>query len=277
MHPERTIVGCADPREPLPSAYHELLAAFGCPVLPMRYESAELCKIAINIFLTASVTAANTLAEVCEKFGADWAEIVPALRLDARIGPHAYLNPGLGLAGGNLERDLATLQGLAAEHGTDARLIDAYVANSTYRRDWALRMLHAGLACVRSRPTVAVWGLAYKPNTDSTKNSPSLALIQALPGVRVRAYDPQGTWTAPAGTDFVQTATPLEACVGADALVVMTPWAEFAQVDPAAVRSALRGRLLVDPFGMLDGDHARRLGFSYFKLGYPGRERSAAA
>jgi UDPglucose 6-dehydrogenase len=275
--PERYIVGCADPAEPLPPAYHELLAAFGCPILPMRYESAELCKIAINIFLTASVTATNTLAEVCERTGADWAEIAPALRLDRRIGPHAYLGPGLGLAGGNLERDLATVQGLAAEHGTDARVIDAYVGNSAYRRDWALRTLYAGLDRSRGRPLVAVWGLAYKENTHSTKNSPSLALISSLPGVAVLAYDPQVTWTAPAGTDFREEATPVAACVGADALVVMTPWPQFAEVDLAAVRAAMRGRLLVDPHGRLDGGRAEALGFTYHKLGRPARERSEVA
>src|SRR5262249_28035441 len=106
LKPERFMVGCGDPARPLPASYQELLAAFGCPILPMCYESAELSKIAINVFLTASVTATNTLAEICEHIGADWAEIVPALRLDKRIGPFAYLSPGLGLAGGNLERDL---------------------------------------------------------------------------------------------------------------------------------------------------------------------------
>jgi len=104
--PERYIVGCADPAKPLPEAFAAVLGAFGCPILPMRYESAELAKIAINCCLVASVTIANTLAELSERIGADWREIVPALKLDARIGQGAYLAPGLGIAGGNLERDL---------------------------------------------------------------------------------------------------------------------------------------------------------------------------
>jgi UDPglucose 6-dehydrogenase len=277
VRPERIIVGCADPREPLPAAYEELLAAFGCPILPMRCESAELAKIAVNISLTASVTAANTLAEVCEKVGADWAEVVPALRMDRRIGPFAYLNPGLGLAGGNLERDLATVKDLASEYGTDARLIDVCVGNSGYRRDWVLRTLHAGLGAAPDRPIVAVWGLAYKPDTHSTRNSPALALIDALRGVAVRAYDPRVRLTAPGRPEVRQRPTPLEACTGADALAVMTPWPEFAEVDLAAVRAAMRGLLLVDPHGSFDGAAAARLGFSYFKLGSPAPERSKAA
>src|SRR5262249_45445803 len=224
-----------------------------------------------------SVTAANTLAEVCEAIGADWAEIVPALRLDKRIGPHAYLSPGLGLSGGNLERDLATVQRLAAEPGADARVVDAYVVNSRFRRDWVLRALHAGLAAAGSRPSVGVWGLAYKQDTHSTKNSPALALIESLPGIAVRAYDPQATWTGPESADFCQKATPLEACAGADALAVMTPWPEFAAIDLAVVRSVMRGRFLVDPYGCVDGSRAAQLGFSYLKLGYPARERSKAA
>ncbi|HIB53267.1 MAG TPA: UDP-glucose/GDP-mannose dehydrogenase family protein, partial [Nitrospirales bacterium] len=110
LHPERYIIGCNDPRTMLPKTYADLLAAFGCPLLPMRYESAELAKISINIFLTSSVTASNMLAELCETIGADWAEIVPALRLDRRIGQHAYLSPGLGISGGNLERDLCNIE-----------------------------------------------------------------------------------------------------------------------------------------------------------------------
>lgn len=101
VNPERFIIGCADPVEPLPAAYEGFLKAFGCPILPMRYESAELAKIAINCCLVAMVSTANTLAEICEVIGADWSEIVPALRMDRRIGEYSYLQPGLGLAGGN--------------------------------------------------------------------------------------------------------------------------------------------------------------------------------
>ena len=118
--PERFIVGCADPAKPLPAAMSAFLQSFGCPILPMRFESAELCKIAINCCLVSSISVANTLAELCEGIGADWSEIVPALKLDRRIGAYAYLAPGLGIAGGNLERDLATVVRLADGIGSDA-------------------------------------------------------------------------------------------------------------------------------------------------------------
>ncbi|HTO66842.1 MAG TPA: GDP-mannose dehydrogenase, partial [Bradyrhizobium sp.] len=133
--PERFMVGCPDPAEPLPPALKTYLAAFDCPILPMRLESAELAKISINCCLVASVTVANTLAELCEQIGADWSEIAPALKLDRRIGAYSYLSPGLGLAGGNLERDLATVIRFSEEYGTDAAVIRAFVHNSRYRKD----------------------------------------------------------------------------------------------------------------------------------------------
>src|SRR5262249_7021885 len=140
--PERFIVGVPEAGQPLPLALETFLDAFGCPILPMRFESAEFTKISINCCLVASVSIANTLAELCERIGADWSEIAPALKLDRRIGTYSYLTPGLGLAGGNLERDLATIMRLAEEYGTDAGVIQAFVANSAHRKDWALRILH---------------------------------------------------------------------------------------------------------------------------------------
>jgi UDPglucose 6-dehydrogenase len=277
LHPERFMIGCADPAAPLPAAYQTLLHAFDCPLLPMRLESAELAKISINIFLTSSVTATNTLAELCEKIGADWAEIAPALRLDRRIGPHAYLTPGLGIAGGNLERDLVTVKCLADQHGTDARLIDAFRGNSAYRRDEVLRTLHAHLRATGT-PVVAVWGLAYKQNTHSIKNSPSIAFIASLPGFRIQAYDPQVQLAERIpGVDFRQAATAADACDAADALVVMTPWEEFTRIDLADVKARLRGRLLIDPFGCIDTKAARTAGFDYFRLGSSTCERKGVA
>ncbi len=112
LNPERLIIGCASTEEPLPEAYASFLEAHDCPVLKMRYESAELAKISINCCLVAHVSVANTLADLCEQIGADWSEIVPALRLDRRIGAYAYINAGLGIAGGNLDKRACRPRGL---------------------------------------------------------------------------------------------------------------------------------------------------------------------
>src|SRR6185437_10780244 len=172
--PERFILGCATPEHPLPSALATYLGAYSCPILSMRYESAELCKIAINCCLVASVTVANTLAELSEGIGADWAEIAPALRLDRRIGPHSYLAPGLGISGGNLERDLATVLRLSEQVGSDASLITAFLHNSEHRRDWPLRTLQRHVLAKKPDAMLGILGLSYKENTHSTKNSPAL-------------------------------------------------------------------------------------------------------
>ncbi|MBY0430656.1 MAG: hypothetical protein K2Q10_05625 [Rhodospirillales bacterium] len=267
LEPERFILGLADPAQPPPEALATFLAAFGCPVLPMRYESAELCKIAINCCLAASVGVANTLAELSEGLGADWAEIVPALKLDRRIGSHAYLAPGLGLAGGNIERDLATVRGLAAAAGSDAGVIAALVENSRHRRDWALRVLHERVLNHRSDPLIGILGLAYKEDTASTRNSQALALIAALRPFRLRLHDPVVPAEAAGHPRATPCATPIEAARGADALVLMTPWPHFRGLDPAALRQVMAGRVLIDPHRLLDGAAAAAAGFHYHALG----------
>lgn len=267
MQPERYIVGCADPSAPMPPAYAKWLDAFGCPVLPMRYESAELAKISINFFLVSSVATTNTLAEVCERIGADWSEIAPALRLDKRIGPHAYLGPGLGIAGGNLERDLVTVQALAAQHGTEAGVVAAWQNNSRYRRDWALRKIHRLVLSQNAKPRITLWGLAYKQDTHSIKNSPSLALAESLAPFDKIAYDPQVKSLPSPIPNLSVAGGALEACRGADALIVMTPWRQFSTIDPCAIRKEMSDDVLIDPFGVLDATACRAAGFSYHKLG----------
>lgn len=269
--PERFIIGCADPVAPLPAAWRAFLETFGCPILPMRFESAELAKISINCCLAASVTVANTLAELCERVGADWSEIVPALRLDRRIGTHAYLAAGLGLAGGNIERDLATVMRLSGEFGTDAGLIRAIGANSLHRKDWVLRELHASLPA-GAQARVGILGLAYKENTASTKNSPALALIGHLDGWSLQVFDP--LVAAALVPNAIAADSALAAARGADALAIMTPWPQFRDLDPAGIATAMRGRLVLDPFGVLPRPAARAAGLDHRVLGTP-QERAA--
>jgi UDPglucose 6-dehydrogenase len=233
----------------------------------MRLESAELAKISINMCLVASVSTANTLAELCEKIGADWSEIIPALRLDKRIGQYAYLAAGLGIAGGNLERDLATICNFADEHGSDAGVVRAWIANSRYRRDWTLRTLHRTVLSKVEDPVVAVLGLAYKQDTHSTKNSPSLALLAYLARFRVRVFDPVVPASAVPNPRCHAATSALDACEGADALAIMTPWAQFGKLDPAQIARALRGKLVLDPYAVLKASACRAAALDYHALG----------
>ncbi|HXZ03138.1 MAG TPA: nucleotide sugar dehydrogenase [Stellaceae bacterium] len=273
LKPERFIVGCADPAKPLPAAYADFLAVFACPILPMRFESAELAKISINLCLVASVSVANTLAELCERIGADWGEIAPALRLDPRIGADAYLSPGLGLAGGNLERDLATILNCSRETGTDAAIVAAFLHSSRHRRDWALRTLHSEVLAERPKATIGILGLAYKENTHSTKNSPSLALIRHLQPWRLRLFDPVVPAAAAAHPAAAAAASPLDAAEGADALVIMTPWPQFRALDPKDIARRMAGPTVIDPYRVLSGPAVSAAGLDWLTLGMPALRR----
>ena len=267
LHPERFIIGCADPSQPLPEAYRVFLEAFECPLLPMRYESAELAKISINCCLVASVSVANTLAELCEGIGADWSEIAPALRLDKRIGEHAYLQPGLGVAGGNLERDLATVLRVAEQAGSDAGVVRAWIANSEHRKLAAARILEQQILTGNPDPLIAVWGLAYKEDTNSTRNSPSLATLAALPGRRFRVHDPVVSANEVNHANSEAADGPLEAIAGADVLMIMTPWRDYKEIDPAIIAEAMSGKVVIDPYRVLDPQAAEKSGLIHITLG----------
>ena len=268
MNPERYMVGCVDPQKPLPAVFQSLLKAFSCPILPMKLESAELAKISINFYLTSTVTVTNVLAEACERIGADWQEIAPAMRLDKRIGPFAYLTPGLGLAGGNLERDLVTIQSLSAEHGTESSIVDAWLLNSRSRRDWMLRTLHREVLREQPRAKMALWGLAYKIGTHSLKNAPSLRLLSAARGVDAQAYDPEAKLPPEVqAATCRQVGSPLEAAKGAHALLVFTPYSEFKAIDPRELKKVMAGPHVLDPFQVLNQKAMLEAGFRLHSLG----------
>jgi len=273
MHPERFIVGCADPDVELPQSLETFLSAFECPVLTMRYESAELTKISINMCLVSSICVANTMAELCEKVDADWSEVVPALKLDRRIGQYAYLKPGLGIAGGNLERDLATVVRLASTHGSNAGVVKAWIADSAYRKGWALRCLKdiasSGIVC----ENIGILGLAYKENTASTKNSAAIALLGFLAeeakGYELRVYDPEVTFAKIPVKRIAITETAVEACQNADVVMLMTPWPEFGELAPQILASEMRGNVLIDPYRVLDPKECAGAGLRHLTLGRP--------
>jgi UDPglucose 6-dehydrogenase len=265
--PERFIVGCADPRRPLSAALQTFLDSFACPILPMAYESAELAKISINFCLVASITVANTLAEICERVGADWSDIAPALKLDRRIGPGAYLSPGLGIAGGNLERDLRTVVQIGEAKKTDVGVVKAWLANSAHRKDWPWQVLQDHDLKGNPAAKIAVLGLAYKENTHSTKNSPSLALLAHLRGMQVKVHDPVvpasvAPWTTSADN-------PLAAAEGADVLVIATPWPQYRELKPADLARVMNGRAVLDPYRVLNGEACAAAGLTYHTLGMP--------
>ena len=267
LNPERFIIGTEDPQTPLPPLLLFFLNSFKCPILPMRYESAELSKIAINMFLVSSISTTNILAELCEKIGADWAEIIPSLQLDKRIGKYAYLFPGLGIGGGNLERDLATFCSLASQYGTESTIVRAWQSNARYRKDWVLKKLHAHFPLHKNGLICGILGLSYKKDTASIKNSPALALISHLTKFSLRLFDPIVKCLPDCYSDTQSFSSAQEAYRGADALLIMTPWDEFKALSPQNIAENMRGKTVIDPYGILDGATCRSVGLNHYKLG----------
>lgn len=267
LKPERYIVGTDDPNRQLPALYLELLQAFNCPILNMRYESAELAKIAINMYLISSVTTTNMLSEICCQVGADWEEIIPALRLDKRIGQHAYLTPGLGIAGGNLERDLQTILQIGQRNDIEMAVARAWCVDSLYRRDWVLRCIKHILTTI-SNPTICILGLAYKANTNSIKNSPALNLIQQVTtqyNLKIHVHDPIVEYQ-PALANVTQYQNINDALHTSDVLIIMTSWEHYRALHIQELKNLMHGNTIIDPYRVLSSHAMYALEFNYFSL-----------
>lgn len=271
--PNRLIVGCADLLNSVampqtsryPRHYNEYLLSFGCPVHTMRYESAEMAKIAINMMLISQVSTTNTLSELCEHVGADWQEVVRGLKEDRRIG--TYLSPGLGLGGGHIERDLRAVQRLCHKHDVDCAVPHAFLDNSEYRRSWLWETL---ISCTdlwrKEQPRIAILGLAYKPNTASVINSPGVRLAQMLSQCIVTLYDPMVPPEIQAPLGMVHS-DPMACLDDSDALVIATPWDQFKRLEVQQIVANMNGKVIIDPYRMLDGQAIVRRGFEYHTLG----------
>ena len=265
LYPERYIVGSHTGFEELPNVYHEVLSAFECPILNMNYESAELTKIAINCYLVSSVCTSNTLAELSSKLGANWSQISAALRLDKRIGEHAYLTPGLGISGGNLERDLETVSSLGQEYNTNVDLIETWKDQSAYHKNWAFRSLILNLDGEMDSRRIGILGLTYKPQTHSIKNSPSVQLIEKLTSNEVVVYDPVAEFSGL--SSFVNRVDhPMTVFDDADAVVVMTPWSEFSGLPLDDIAERMAGDLVVDPYRVFAKKSCLAVGLRHVSL-----------
>jgi UDPglucose 6-dehydrogenase len=229
LYPERFIVGSFQKETALPAALFHYLKCFGCPIFQMTYESAELAKISINMYLTATVTTTNMLSDISEKVNANWEDIAETLKLDQRIGPYAYLKPGLGIAGGNLERDMATLKKIAFDQGAFIKTLDAQIEDSQFRANWALRKFKE----YRNDTifSIGVLGLAYKENTPSLKNSASLKFVNSIKDhFPLKLFDPLVKAIPKMHASSFEESS--QAVVNkSNFLAILTPWPEFSELD----------------------------------------------
>ena len=265
--PERIIIGCNKSESKINQFLLNYLNNFNCPIIKMKYESAELTKISINILLASSITSTNMLAEVCEKVSADWNEIKPALQLDQRIGKKAYLKPGLGISGGNVERDIYSVQRLLKKSQQPLSIIRAFQRNSIYMKSWVYRTLKKEkIFHKKKKLNIGILGLAYKENTNSIKNSPTLHLLKKLKNIRIRIYDPKAKLEKKIkNCDQVKNINYL--IKNSDLIIVMTPWSEFYKIDKILKTQRNRKIILIDPYRVIDFKVIKKKNIKYFTIG----------
>ena len=245
LKPDRIVIGTR--AEKSRSKFKELLAPFTDRIEWMSVESAEMTKHALNAFLATSVTFINEIAILCEQVGADAKEVERGLKTEARIGPKAYLSPGGAFAGGTLARDIAFLSQLGEKYQQPIHIFPAVKASNDAHKSWYRRQLETSLGSVRGK-TIAVWGLTYKPGTNTLRRSSAIELCQSLlsKGGKVRAHDPSLT-TLPQEYSQIQLLTsPEEAVQGADALVIATEWPEYKNLKLENILQGMRNRVVLD-------------------------------
>ncbi len=231
--------------------------------------SAEMVKYAANAFLASKISFANEIAAICELVGADARRVLPAIGADARIGPR-FLQHGLGWGGSCFGKDVAALIATAADYGYHASMLRSAVEVNTSQRAAVIRKLQSALKVLKGR-RIAVLGLAFKPGTDDLRDAPSLDLIRRLraAGAVVSAYDPIVKTLPDADGAGVRHGTdPYDAAARADAVLLVTEWDEFADLDLSALATVMSGDLVVDGRGSVDTVAAAAAGLRVIGFGW---------
>jgi UDPglucose 6-dehydrogenase len=266
--PDMLVIGSTD--DVTGDRLQQLTAFTSAPVIRTDVATAELVKHAINSFLATSISFANEIASVAELVGADAATVAQAMRLDERIGPKARVFPGLAFAGGTLARDVTTLIGIKAAAGSQARIAQAVIEVNREHGFWPVGHLEQQLDLAGS--TVCIFGLAYTVGTSTLRRSLSVPLIKALlaRGAKIRAHDPEADLTELSETlDMVRAYSPQAAAQGSDAIVLLTPWPIYLDLDWAEIAEHMSGDLVLDGPNSLDRAALQAAGLRVISPGRP--------
>jgi UDPglucose 6-dehydrogenase len=287
LFPDRIVVGCNSERaaEVLREIYRPLTDGFyysrtdaipqpdraiiPAPLIVTSTQSAELIKHASNAFLAMKISFINAVASVCEAVGADVTQVVHGIGKDARIGPR-FLNPGIGYGGSCFPKDVMAFRAVARESGYEFRLLDEVMHINEDQRQRFLRKVRSALWTLRGK-NLGVLGLAFKGGTDDIRESPALFIVQALlqEGSKITAYDPAAMDRTqeiiPSGIRFANSA--YEAAHGADALLILTEWEEFANLDLTRLRQELRYPIVIDGRNLYDPEVMAAHGYTYYSVG----------
>jgi UDPglucose 6-dehydrogenase len=266
LEPDRVVVG--DEGDWAGDAVVDLYAPLGAPLVRTDVASAEMIKLAANAFLATKISFINEIANVCEVTGANVIEVARGIGLDDRIGPK-FLQAGVGFGGSCFPKDVTALKQLAGNSGYHFQLLNAVIEVNELQKRRVIAKLEKHLGSLVGK-TVALLGLAFKPETDDMREATSLVLSARLQaaGAHVRAYDPVAEHEARKlmpGLDFADDA--LSCVAGADAVVLVTEWGEFKQMDFGAVAEAMRGTLVVDGRNALDPAAVVAAGLTYEGIG----------
>ncbi len=283
LHPDRIVIGVDSPRaaDLLHQIYKPVVdQAFSCPVhmeCPKRSEvsilvtdtcSSELIKHASNSFLAMKISFINMVADLCEAAGADISRVAEGVGLDPRIGP-SFLKPGIGFGGFCFPKDLQAFVRISEKHGCDFTLLREVERINQSRVGKFVEKVKKELWVLQGKK-ICVWGLAFKPNTDDVRFAPALSIIRRLlaEGAHVHAYDPEAMERAKKDIpEATYCRDPYEAATGAEAIVLLTEWEEFRNVDWQRLGNLVERSLIVDGRNMLRPEDVTRQGFQYIGIG----------
>jgi UDPglucose 6-dehydrogenase len=271
MRPDRVVLGVESERaEQLLRELYRPLNLIEAPILVTDLESAELVKYASNAFLAVKISFINEIANLCEQVGADVHAVARGMGMDKRIGSK-FLHPGPGYGGSCFPKDTTALIRIAQEHGAPCRIVEATVEVNAAQKARMVKKIREALGGSEAGKTIAVLGLAFKPETDDMRDAPSLAIIPNLvdKGAAIRAHDPQSINEAKSLLpEQVSYHTDVyEAVTAADAVVLMTEWNEYRGLDLARMKELMRGNTFIDLRNVYERSQLAESGFEYFCVG----------
>jgi UDPglucose 6-dehydrogenase len=266
FQPDRVVIGAQ--RRKAAEKVAEIYKSLRCQVLIMDPESAEMVKYASNAFLATKISYINEVSNLCEKVGADIQHVVKGMSLDHRIGGQ-FFNAGLGFGGSCFPKDVAALAHISKLRGAPSRILPDVLDINRGQRDLYFKKVTQLVGPLKGK-TLAVWGLAFKPNTDDMREAPSLDIVPRLvkAGAKVRAYDPEATETAGKllkGITYCKNA--YEAAKGADAILLLTEWNEFKDADFEKLKKLVKSCVMVDGRNVYDPQEMAARGFKYEGMG----------
>ena len=270
LHPDRVVLGVSSKRAE--AVMRQVYAPLKTTVLVTDVKSAELIKHASNSFLATKISYINAVSALCEKVGADVKLVAQGMGLDRRIGP-MFLNAGIGFGGFCFPKDLEAFYWISKQKGYDFQLLKAVKEINDHQKTWIARKIEEKLWNLEGK-TVALLGLAFKPNTDDMRFAPSIDIALQLKsrGVKLRAYDPVAMERAkvlPEFADVKFAKNEYEALNGADAVAIITEWPQFKDLDLKRMKKTMRTAVLLDGRNIFDPEAARALGFDYAGVGRP--------